>query len=242
MLRITCPQCGHVNRTSIAATLCDRCGDDISSVAPAEPQPEPTSAPKEPGPKPEPAPKPSELTEVEKPGRRVGFARVALSFLGRLVLAGLAVTLGVLGSQRIRIGTALASDPHIAGSVAILACAAGMIGVVLLLAGSGSRRSETIDLRSRVLGFVLAFCGAFIGVALVVQGGEEQSLPPPIDMPDDTLMLPDDYIGEPPAGLNTGEPTGPLPGPQGPGGEGSGDFFMPEATPEHGPGAPGPPP
>ncbi len=194
-------------------------------------------------PEPEPTPEPREPAEVEEPRRAVGSARTAFSFLGRLALAGVAAAVGGFGSQKIRIGTALAADRYIAGSVAILACAAGMIGLVLLLVGSSPRRSQSISLGSRLLGFVLASCGIFVAVALVLQGGEEE-FPPA--MPDEAFdampMPPDPYLGEPFTDPETGEPVRPFPGPPGPGGEGFEGPVMPEAIPDDGPEGPGPPP
>lgn len=238
---VPCPRCGHENRATVVVTLCDRCGEDISSAALAEQTPPLAPVPADAPPKAEPAPAHREPTDAGEPDAAPGFARRALSLLGRLALAGAAAAAGVFGSQRIHIGTALSADRYIAGSVAILACAAGMIGLVLVLVGSSPGRSQSVSLGCRLLGFVLACCGILVAVALVLQGGQEE-LPPP--MPDAMLdaMPPDGVMGEPFPGPETAEPREPLPGPQGPGGEGSGGAFMPETVPERGPGAPGPPP
>jgi hypothetical protein len=199
MLRVTCPQCGHENRPSIAATICDRCGEDISVLAPAQQPPEAAPARVEPPPQPEPTPAPREPAKAAEAVRKPALAKRAVSLLGRLLLASLAIALGVFVSQTIRIGTALSADPQIGGSVAILAVAAGMIGLVLMLVGSGAGRSQAITVGGRLLGFVLATCGVFVAVAVLTHGVVEQEelARPPIGMPDTMPMMPEDSMPGP---------------------------------------------
>jgi hypothetical protein len=238
---VPCPRCGHQNRATVVVTLCDRCGEDISSATQAEQAPRLPPPQEDVGPEAEPAPAGREPTAAGEPDASPGFGRRALSVLGRLALAGLATGVGVFGSQKIHIGTALSADRYIAGSVAILACAAGMIGLVLVLVGSSPHRSQSVSVGCRLLGFALASSGTLVAVALVLQGGQEE-FPPP--MPDDMLemMPPDGVMGEPFPGPEIGEPGGPPPGPEGSGGEGFERPFIPGPVPEGGPQPSEPPP
>ncbi len=184
---IVCPGCGHENRVSVRASACDQCGADISLLAappvaapacvlPAEPPPEPSRR----QPTPEAAP--------SAPASRGGL-------IGRVLLAAVAIVAGLVLGTTLHAGSALSLDPYGSGSVAVLSAALGIIGLVLLLSGSGTGTAR-IAAGLRLLGFVLAILGTVAAVALVQQPGEEER-PTATATP---FVLPPDYpppIGPP---------------------------------------------
>ncbi|HJN18060.1 MAG TPA: hypothetical protein QGH10_21350, partial [Armatimonadota bacterium] len=155
---VVCPQCGHQNRSAIVATICDSCGDDISTVAaanevadrfeaePDDPVLTPATAPVEDvAPEPEPEDDPA-------PPEKIAWIAV------RLVLSAAVIYGSITLSLKVPLGSALAGDPLLAGSVAILGGAAAVSGLVLLLVGTG-HKSGGVTLSLRGLGVLLAFIG-----------------------------------------------------------------------------------
>jgi hypothetical protein len=155
---IQCPRCHHLNRPSVRAAICDRCGEDISLyVVPA--------IPAEPGPAQEP------LTPVEPvavPAASSASEVSGADLLGRGLLAIAAVSAGCYAGFQLETGSALSLDPYGAGSVAVLSAALGFSGLVLLLAGSG-KGAQGVSVGLRLLGVVLAVVGTMAAVALVLQ-------------------------------------------------------------------------
>jgi hypothetical protein len=124
---------------------------------------------------------------------------VSLGFLGRSILAILAVAVGLYAGLGLPCGSALSLDTYGAGAVAVLAAALGISGVVLLLSGSGAG-AQRVAAGLRVLGLILAVLGTTVVVALIQKPAQE-SRP---DLPASTIAAPQYY------------PMGPM----GPGGSG----------------------
>ncbi len=243
MRLVTCPQCGHENRVSVVVTICDRCGEDISAVSPAEearlPQPNrDVGRPAEASPAIAPAADQASAREIVEAPRGI-----PVSLVGRVFLAALAVAIGLIGSQSVRMGSAMASDPQIAGSIAILAVAAAVIGLVVLLVGSSSRQSEGLGPAVRAIGFLLACFGTLAAVALVTEGTRELPRVETFGVPD---MSPPPLPMGPMLDPETGQPMPGFPAfqgsPPGPEGEGPEPPGMPQASPDEPPTAAGQPP
>jgi len=210
---IVCPGCGRENRVSVRASACDQCGADISLLAappveaqeyvpPVEPPPEPSR----PQPRPEAA-----------PPAPAGHG----ALIGRVVLAAVAIVAGLVLGTTLHAGSALSLDPYGAGSVAVLSAALGIIGLVLLLSGSGTGAAR-IAAGLRLLGFILAILGTVAAVALVQQPVEENlptstatpfvlppDYPPPIGPPVMTHKAPKGPTGHKARGRGPGDRNGP---------------------------------
>ena len=231
---VVCPGCGHQNRSAIVATICDQCGDDISTVMsgsgvaeafelePEETVSEPTEA------------RASDASDDAKlaPEPRGSIMLFALRFLA----AGGVVATSVYVSLRVPLGSALAGDAMLAGSVAILGGAAAVSGLIMIVIGA-ERKSSGMTLGMRLLGIMLAFIGTWCVATISTQGGlDRRSAPSGAGIRqsyDDQLGIPGGpgWPGSGMSGPGGPGPGGPGPGGPGPGGPGSGG---------PGPGGPGP--
>ena len=236
---VRCPRCGHENRAAISVSICDRCGHDISTLPNALSQPaerdlrlnpdqvivvEPIGA----------GPAPPVTRQTVAPVRPVApqgslAARVGL-FIGRVILAVAALTVGLVAGVSRTAGSALEADQYIAGSVAIVAIAAAISGLVMMLVGGSPDRSQRITFGLRALGFLLTTVGTWTVTAIAHGPVGEAGTGQPVDAPPAEMMLQ--------------QMPGTMPGGPGHPGEGTG---MPgaggSAPPGMGPpGAPGRPP
>jgi hypothetical protein len=214
---VQCPRCGHENRAAISLSICDRCGADISTLLDLRPGPTerdlrataaealreevtaamaPELAPSKPAP------------EAAPPAPTTPWARRAAALIGRLLLAVAALALGVATGISLTAGSALQADQYIAGSVAILASATAISGLVMLLTGSSPKRSERITLGLRTLGFVLTLTGVWAVTTIAVTSARET--PPEATAPDFApgMMMRGPTMGSPPAAMPgmAGEP------------------------------------
>ncbi len=179
---IVCPACSHENRPSVRASTCDRCGADISLLA-GPPSPPPAASPppvEAPAPAAPTAPAPRPTTTEPRP------RGVSADLLGRFVLAILALAAGLYAGLVLRCGSALSVESDGAESVAMLAAAVAISGLVLLLSGSGSG-AQRIATGLRLLGLTLALLGTTVVVALLQKRAEET---PPSTSSPPTIMLP----------------------------------------------------
>jgi hypothetical protein len=200
-------------------SICDRCACDISTAPDLHNQPvgrdlrvhieEVIAQERVTAPPPEPvaAEPPAPVVRVaEAPPAR----RNPLAVVGRLLLAATAVTVGVAGGLALVTGSALEADPHLAGSIAILAAAASICGLVLVLVGSSPDRSTGVTIGLRTAGFLLAAMGVWAVTVIshgAITGGAR----------------PEASVDQPPPVITTGPMMGMpggMPGP-GMGGEGS---------------------
>jgi hypothetical protein len=201
---VRCPRCGQENRGAVSVTLCSRCGCDLSLLAGpgdldagarrvAEPD---EYAIEEFVPQPEELPPPA-AAAPERPA-----APGALDVVARTILAVSAIALGLGGGLIVGAGSALAGDPQIAGSVVILAAAAGLSGLVMVLIG-GSDRSPRSSLGLRAVGFLLAAVGVWAATTLA--GGpirealqEQAAAETPAPAPQGSPMMPGGMMMPPP--------------------------------------------
>ncbi|MBM3498414.1 MAG: hypothetical protein FJX74_07050 [Armatimonadetes bacterium] len=241
---VRCPRCGHENRAAISVSICDRCAADISTapdlnargderdlrINPAEVVVEeiPTALVEE-ATRPEP-------TASPPAGAPLGPRLLAL--LGRLLLAAAAVGIGIAGGLSFRLGTALEADQQLAGSIAILAAASGISGLVLLLVGGSPDRSQGVTWGLRTVGFLLAVLGVWAVTVIAhvaIQGRE-----PPDGVPQGRpeTMVPGPIAG-PGMAMEPGAGGAPMPEPMGAPGA-MPEMMGGEAPPWHGEGS-GPP-
>lgn len=234
---VRCLRCGHENRAAISLSICDKCGSDIS-ILPDLSQPSNerdlrvkpdefvvTEAPAAPtGPASPPPSAPS------APATSVPLAWAALTFFGRILIAVAALAAGVSAGLSLQTGTALASDEYAAGSIAILAAAAAISGLIMILVSGGRERSHRVTFGVRALGFLLTALGvwAVTTIAHVMVREEHGSIPieprgPQITWPGPGVARPDTLMGP-----GTGYLKGPML-PQSHWGPGSGSTSAPEA-------------
>lgn len=221
-----CPRCGHENRAAISLSICDRCGCDISTAPELQGQPLErdlrvrteevivqegvTVAPSEAAVMETPTSGPP-----EKPPAR----RNPLAVVGRVLLAAAAVAVGVTGGISLAAGSALEADPQLAGSIAILAAAAAVCGLVLVLVGGSRDRSTGVTVGLRIAGFLLAAMGVW-AVTVLSHGALVGK--PPGDIPSEQALTPvtgRPMMGGPPMGMGPdGMQGGMMRGPGQPGG------------------------
>ncbi|MGQ9731214.1 MAG: hypothetical protein ACUVX8_08045 [Candidatus Zipacnadales bacterium] len=223
---VRCPRCGRENRSALSLTLCDGCGYDISTLGDSSAQPlhsfevpevtviEPIVAATDqvevpPVVVPQPSPSRDPLTRI-------------LWALLRLMCAAFAAAAGVYIGRSLTMGSALSSDTHLAGSVAILAAAVALSGFVLILVGPGAERVQGITLGLRALGFILVVLGIW-AVTSITYGPVLQSAvstpigPPPVAIEQMKLKIREPEAKGPPAQLKPTAAEGPpLYGPLGP--------------------------
>ncbi|MBM3475803.1 MAG: hypothetical protein FJX75_21255 [Armatimonadetes bacterium] len=217
---VRCPRCGHENRAAISVSICDRCACDISTLPDLYQQPtdrdlrlnpdevvvqeRPVAAPPEVV-APQPAP-------IRVPAERPRARRNPLAVIGRVLLALAAVTAGVMGGLALAIGSALQAEPHLAGSIAILAAAAAICGLVMVLIGGSPDRSTGVTVGLRAAGFLLAVMGVW-AVTVISHGAIRGERPPAVssDEPVEVITT-GPMMGGPGMGMGPGTMGG-APGP-----------------------------
>ena len=236
---VRCPRCGHENRAAISVSICDRCACDISTAPDLYSQPTErdlrlsseevivqerlVAAPPEPA-----------VAEPAAPARQPPARRNPVAVIGRVLLAAAAVTVGVMGGLSLATGSALEADPHLAGSIAILAAAASISGLVMVLVGGSPDRSHGVTLGLRAAGFLLAAMGVWAVTVIshgAIGGGPSAEASP--DQPAEVITT-GPMVGGPGAGMG---PEGGMMGGAPP--PGMGPMGGPGMTPE-GSGAPPP--
>jgi hypothetical protein len=228
---VRCPRCGHENRAAISLSICDRCGADISTATDLNARSDnrdlrlkPTEVVVEPIPAASQEPPPPAPTPVAPPRPKEPLGRRVVAFIGRALLAAAAIAGGVAGGLWLRLGTALDSDPQLAGSIAILAAASAISGLVLILIGGSPDRSQSVTWGLRSVGFLLATLGVW-AVTVIAQGALSDYQPgDSVDRVTPQMMGPGPMGG---------------PGMMGPGGSGPG---APPSASAPGPAGPAPAP